>query len=244
MMTMLVATLGLLPAAMSHAIGSDSQRPFASGSGSFEVILDNIKETHHLLALKLGGNFTRENYREFPGMLDALLARGVDPALLDPIMFAPVVPKSGEQLPKDLGACCLSTDEPWLAEAISYLREETLKRGFATIKPQMGICMVELVNELVVNWDGSLYKCPSFMGWPELSVGTLATGIADYSASHNLTLWQNDTCLDCEYLPLCFGGCRLFPLLRNGVIDEVDCRRAFFDAALEGMVLQERRYLT
>lgn len=29
MMTMLVAALGLLPAALSHAIGSDSQRPFA-----------------------------------------------------------------------------------------------------------------------------------------------------------------------------------------------------------------------
>jgi cobalt-zinc-cadmium resistance protein CzcA len=29
MMTMLVATLGLLPAALSHNIGSDSQRPFA-----------------------------------------------------------------------------------------------------------------------------------------------------------------------------------------------------------------------
>jgi cobalt-zinc-cadmium resistance protein CzcA len=29
MMTMIVATLGLLPAALSHAIGSDSQRPFA-----------------------------------------------------------------------------------------------------------------------------------------------------------------------------------------------------------------------
>src|SRR6201999_1273242 len=29
MITMLVATLGLLPAAMSHAIGSDTQRPFA-----------------------------------------------------------------------------------------------------------------------------------------------------------------------------------------------------------------------
>ena len=28
-MTMLVATLGLLPAALSHEIGSDSQRPFA-----------------------------------------------------------------------------------------------------------------------------------------------------------------------------------------------------------------------
>ena len=29
MMTMLVASLGLIPAAMSHGIGSDSQRPFA-----------------------------------------------------------------------------------------------------------------------------------------------------------------------------------------------------------------------
>jgi heavy metal efflux system protein len=29
MMTMLVATFGLLPAALSHGIGSDSQRPFA-----------------------------------------------------------------------------------------------------------------------------------------------------------------------------------------------------------------------
>ena len=29
MMTMLVATLGLMPAAFSHGIGSDSQRPFA-----------------------------------------------------------------------------------------------------------------------------------------------------------------------------------------------------------------------
>ena len=28
-MTMLVATLGLVPAATSHGIGSDSQRPFA-----------------------------------------------------------------------------------------------------------------------------------------------------------------------------------------------------------------------
>ena len=28
-MTMVVATLGLLPASLSHGIGSDSQRPFA-----------------------------------------------------------------------------------------------------------------------------------------------------------------------------------------------------------------------
>lgn len=220
----------------------DTQRPFASGSGSFQTILDNIVEVQDIVRLKLGGNFTRANYRQFPRMLDALLEAGIDPALLDPIMFAFVVPKSGEPLPKDLGSCCVSASEPWLAEATLFLREETLKRGFSSNKPVMGVCMVELDNELVVNWDGSLYKCASFMGWPELSIGSLKEGIKDYRASHNLTLWHTDRCLDCAYLPLCFGGCRLFPLLRNGVIDEVDCRAGFFDTALEQMILQDRRY--
>jgi len=42
LMTMLVATLGLLPAAMSHDIGSDSQRPFAIvivGGLTFELLI-------------------------------------------------------------------------------------------------------------------------------------------------------------------------------------------------------------
>jgi heavy metal efflux system protein len=42
LMTMLVATLGLLPAAMSHDIGSDSQRPFAIvivGGLTFELLV-------------------------------------------------------------------------------------------------------------------------------------------------------------------------------------------------------------
>ena len=45
MMTMLVATLGLLPAAMSHDIGSDSQRPFAIvivGGLIFELVISVI----------------------------------------------------------------------------------------------------------------------------------------------------------------------------------------------------------
>ena len=106
----------------------------------------------------------------------------------------------------------------------------------------MAACMVEFANDLVVNYDGTLYKCPAFMGWPELAVGTLADGIGDYRDSHNLNLWRNDDCLDCAYLPLCFGGCRLIPLLKNGIIDEVDCRKAFYDAALEQMVLQGQQH--
>jgi uncharacterized protein len=213
------------------------QRPFVSGQGSFKTIVDNLKAVHELIILKPGGNYTRENYREFPAMLDALLEAGIDPAKVGPVQFGPVHPKSGAGA--DFHTTCAMVDEPWLIEANLFLREETLARGFAVDKPHMGICMIELANTLVVNWDGSLYKCPPLMGWPEFSVGTLAEGINDYRESHNLDIWKNDECLECAYLPLCFGGCRFYRKLKTGSLDGVDCRRAIWDASLERIVLQD-----
>ena len=218
----------------------NQQRPFVSGHGSFKTILENLHSVYDLITLKPGGNCTRENFHQFPAMLDALLDADIDPAKLGAVQFAPIHPKSGSQ--STHGSVCSFGSEPWLIEANLFLREETLRRGFAVEKPQMGICMIELTNTLVVNHDGTLYKCPPLMGWPELAIGTLATGIKDYSQSHKLDVWKNEECLDCAYLPLCFGGCRFFRKLKTGTIDGVDCRKAMFDASLEQMVRQDLKY--
>jgi uncharacterized protein len=217
----------------------DLQRPFVSGKGSFDVILSNLKEVYDLVTLKPGGNFNRDNYREFPAMLDAMGEAGIDPGKVGAVQFGAIHPKTGGHDP--LGSNCFANDEPWIVDALLYLREQTVARGFKTDPVAMGVCMVELDATLVVNWDGSLYKCPAFLGWPELAVGTLADGIGDYSESHNLTLWHNDECLDCAYLPLCFGGCRLVPKLNHGIIDQVNCRRNYYDQALEKLVMQDLR---
>ncbi|MDD2539718.1 MAG: geopeptide radical SAM maturase [Desulfuromonadaceae bacterium] len=212
------------------------QRPFVSGHGSFTTIVDNIRSVYELITIKPGGNFTRGNYRKFPEMLDALLMAGIDPKKIGPIQFAPIHPKSGGHAPHS--SSCAIGNEPWLIEANLFLREETLRRGFAVDKPHMGVCMIELTNNIVVNYDGSLYKCPALMGWPEFAVGTLVDGIIDYRESHKLDIWKNDECLECAYLPLCFGGCRFFRKLETGAIDGVDCRRAMLDASLETIVRQ------
>jgi uncharacterized protein len=217
----------------------DQQRPFVSGKGSFAAIIANIKATWDLLDLQLGGNFSRDNYREFPRLLDTLIAEGITPEMVGMIQFAPITPRSGIRVGEESASGCVSGSEPWATEAAIFLREETLKRGFTSFKPTMAVCMIEFDHDIVVNYDGSLYKCAAFMGWPELSVGTLEGGIKDYSVSHNLAVWHNDECLDCAYLPLCFGGCRLNPLLKNGSINEVDCRREFYDVALEQFILQD-----
>lgn len=220
----------------------NQSRPYVSGRGSYDAILCNILDIYDIVPLQLGGNFTRDNYRDFPRMLDDLLARGIVPSRVSTVLFAPVVPKSGERVVADFNTGCACSYEPWLMEAGIYLREETLKRGFSAPKTKLSACMVELENELVINYDGSFYKCPAFMAYPELRVGSLAEGIGDYRESHNMDLWKTEECLGCAYLPLCFGGCRLMTLLRNGAINVVDCRRDYFDTVLESVVRQDLAY--
>ena len=218
----------------------DQQRPFVSGCGSFDTILANIKATWDLLVLQVGGNYTRHNYRQFPELLDMLLEESITPEMLEKVVFTPVTPRSdGSVASGDLSAVCACSDEPWMIEASMFLREEILRRGFTTLKFKPSACMIEFENDLVVGYDGGLYKCPAFMGDEKLRIGSLVEGAEKYGSSHNLDNWKCDECLDCSYLPLCFGGCRFLRRLRTGTIDGVDCRRTYFDAALEEIIVQD-----
>ena len=217
----------------------DQQRPFVSGKGSFATILANLREIYELVPIDLGGNYSRANYHRFPELLDLLLAEGFLPCKFKAIGFSPVMPKADGSVAGDLGSACACTDEPWVIKAGLFLREEAMKRGFPVPKLKPSACMIEFKNDLVVGYDGGIFKCPVFMGQEELRVGSLAEGVGDYSQSHNLDLWKNDECLDCAYLPLCFGGCRFFRRLQTGAMDGVDCRRAMLDASLETIVRQD-----
>ncbi|NVO00359.1 MAG: geopeptide radical SAM maturase [Geobacteraceae bacterium] len=217
------------------------QRPFVSGKGSFDLVVANLKAVYELVAVQIGANFSAENWREFPKMLDHLLAAGVKPQMLDVVHFSPIMPKSGAEVGGNHGGHCMNSTEPWLMEAVLSLREEAIRRGFPVAKVKSSACVVDFDNDFVVNYDGTFYKCPIFMGYPELSVGTIETGIIDYSNSHALDRWKCDDCLDCPYLPICYGGCRFFAMQRGGTVADLDCRREYFDAMLEKLILQEQR---
>jgi uncharacterized protein len=215
------------------------QRPFVSGKGSFELIIKNLKEVCGLVKVQVGGNFTRDNYHRFPELLDILAGEGITPEMLYMVQFSPIIPTAGEAGLTDAAMGCACTSEPWLIEASLLLREEILKRGWNTPKPKLSGCMIEFDNDLIVAWDGSLYKCPAFMGWPDLRIGSLADGIGDFRQSHNMDVWKCEECLECAYLPLCFGGCRFLQRLRTGAIDGIDCRKEYLDKALERIVRQD-----
>jgi uncharacterized protein len=214
-------------------------RPFADGTGSFELITDNISDVCKEIDITINGNFSRANYLQFPQLFAQLTGKGISPDNVKCVKFNPVVQERKGIVSADFSGGCRSINETWLFEAGRHLRQETINKGFPVCEVAPAICMVEKKNIYTVNYDGGIYKCPGLIGQPEFKVGDVVNGVDDYSASHGLDNWKNEKCLDCVYLPLCFGGCRYMSLLGGGDITGLDCRKPYYDACLEGLVRQD-----
>jgi len=219
----------------------DSLRPYRDGGGrgSYDRIVRNLREVAPVLPVQVGSNFTAATWRELPRLLDDLAAAGLGPDVVPDVRFDPVLQEREGVVPPEFHAGCLSTNEPWLAAATVALRAELLRRGYRPRRMTPSPCMIDLPHQFVIAVDGSLYKCPGFLGRPGFSVGDLARGAGDHRRTYRTDIWKNEECLECAYLPLCFGGCRYQRLLREGDLGGVDCRRPFLEAALEHFVLQD-----
>ena len=216
-------------------------RPFKNGSPSFDVILENIRTTCDLTGIEIGGNYLADNYSRFIELLDMLEASGLTPEKILSVKFDPVFQalanSSSAGRKSELG--CKSVNEPWIIKAEQLLRGEILRHGYNTPKPTPLCCMVENPDSMVLGYDGRMYKCPCFIDVDDYSAGHINTGITDYRKRYGLDTWKNPECLHCEYLPLCFGGCRYTTYIQTGKIAGTACRKPYLDAALETAVMQD-----
>jgi uncharacterized protein len=221
----------------------NKNRPFKSGAPSFDILINNIKETWDIIKISLGGNFEKDNFKDFPLLLDYLEKEGLTPEKLGVIKFDPVVKRPERVInPTDYRGGCITLDEPWLLTANELLRDDILRRGYKTLNMGHKLCMIESKNSNVVNYDGSLYKCPGLIGMEEFKTGNIHNGISDYNDTYNPGIWKNEKCTECEYLPLCYGGCRYMTFLRDGNVNDLDCQKEYLDATLETMIKQEIKY--
>lgn len=221
----------------------NKSRPFKSGACSFDTIIQNIKETADLLKIMISGNFQKRNYKEFPKLITYLKKEGLTPDRIYQLKFGAVMdrPKGEMSLP-DYVDGYLSVNEPWVIEAGMFLRERVLESGYNLPKIIPSPCQTEITDAFVVNYDGGIYKCPVLIGNKEFETGTLRDGLTDCNGIYKLGNWKNDECAECEYLPICFGGCRYIRYLREGNIDGPDCKKTYLDAVLETLLKQDIKY--
>jgi len=214
-------------------------RPFKSGRESFDTIVDNLVAVRSMINIGLAGNYTNENYRRFPELLDLLAVRGMRPEDFELVNFNFVMRTNDRFSLQEYRGGCGSVNEPWLVEASLYVRGEVKKRGFTVSEIGPSPCAVEVNNACTVDWNGDLYKCATLIGHEEFRTGDIRQGEKDLSAYHPRHFLKEEECRDCVYLPLCFGGCRYLEYQRSGGMAKVDCMKEYYDRALPDMLMQD-----
>lgn len=214
-------------------------RPFANGKPSFDIVLKNIKESCEFCKVTVLCNYQKENYKEFLKLPEFLFNEGLGPDKIE-IIYSSVTDSTLDQTASGYTKS-FSNTHPWMIDAERSFREELLKFGYKFDDIVPSACMIERKDMFYIHYNGDIYKCPNFLNNPKFIIGNLKEGISDYTESHKLGIWKNERCFNCEYLPLCFGGCRFFSLIRDGHIDNIDCWKEYYDLNLETLVKQDLR---
>jgi uncharacterized protein len=124
----------------------------------------------------------------------------------------------------------------FLDDQMSYLRDETKKRGFATTDGvHMGPCEIHRRHAHTIGPDGDLYACPGFTGDRKMSTGHI-DGRAEAARSaaarrfDQLAAWKE--CQDCAFIPVCAGGCTVASHSELGDMNAPNCHKKSFEAGV------------
>jgi uncharacterized protein len=215
----------------------NQNRPFTNGKPSFDIVLNNIKESSKYCKVTVSCNYQEHNYKEFVKLPQFLNDEGLGPDKID-IIYTSVTDSTLDET-ADGYTRGMTNTLPWMIGAERSFRSELVRLGYRIGDIVPSACMVERKDMFYVHYNGDIYKCPNFLSNPQFIIGNLKDGIKDYSESHKLGIWKNERCFNCEYLPLCFGGCRFFSLIRDGHIDNIDCWKEYYDINLETLVKQD-----
>jgi len=241
-------------------------RPLRGGQGTFDRIIANTKAVADLTRIAIGGNFEVDTADSYPALLDFLAAQEFAPRL-GRVTFKPVirektvVAKGAIPLTvvgaegKPLNGACMSKAGTGVSRAcdscnvadeqMSFLREETKKRGFETADGvHMGPCEIHKGHSHTIGPDGSLFACPGFAGDALQSTGHIDGRHEDHRTQalknfERLAAWE--MCHDCAFIPVCAGGCAVAAHSELGDMHAPNCHKPSFEAGLISLAREAAR---
>lgn len=184
----------------------DTRRILLNGEGTFDKILNNIKETCEIIPIVIRINVDKSNINNIFSLIELLQ----EEKLLNKVGFYLAPVDNSNNTCKN--NTCFTIKDFSKEEILFY--EKCLSLGVNSInipKTTLGICGAISKNSYVIAPTGDLYKCWNEIGRKEYSIGNLKDRL---TANLRLTKWlqydplkEYPECEECKFLPVCFGGC-------------------------------------
>jgi uncharacterized protein len=220
----------------------DRMRVYRDGRGTFDVIFDNVGALARAgCKVFVGGHFFPDQAASFEALLDRFEKTGVA-RLLAGVQFRPMV--DTQQRSK---GTCTGCSEKQETQTLVQLNKSIERRKMtpaahqgATLEGLLGPCELHWKNNYTIDPEGRVYKCPVVAGLPGLEV-TQVSSHAPEKIAPLLELRPWEKCGDCQYLPVCVGGCLGGKFLKTGRRDEVACKKDMFESSFRESVVH--RYL-
>lgn len=210
----------------------DKKRPYVGDKGSFDKLLKNIENAIDRVPVKISFNFDKENYVHFPALLDVLEERGLKEKIVE-IEVNPITGNyEARNVTYQVQQGCLSLTQKGITEIMVLLKRQVQERGFKT-RPAMGVNICEVLqNEgyVIVDPLGAIYRCPALVGRREFQVGTIDNPNFNslYTKMMTMDMWKDEDCYECQFAPMCAGGCRYLTYIRTDNFFKADCEKPFF----------------
>jgi uncharacterized protein len=243
-------------------------RPLRGGQGTFDRIVNNIRQVAHKCRISIGGNFDESSVDSYPALLDFLREQEFADKLAK-VAFKPIIREARAQKPKGyipltavgtsgkpLNGSCMTaagtgtnacSNCSFLDEKISYLREETIARGFPTVDGvHMGPCEIHKRHAHTIGPDGSMYACPGFAGESTTSTGHIDGREEEWrnraaERFERLAAWKE--CNDCAFIPVCAGGCSVASHNELSDMNKPNCHKPSFESSLAALAHHAAREL-
>jgi uncharacterized protein len=201
----------------------DRRRLRKDGSGTYDLIMGNLSYLVDDFTITILSNVDNTNAEAIYRLIDVMYSLGYAGKMK--ILFGPV--SAPLELAKKMRVACPQTVNSDLLSLTLY----AANKGFAAdLRPELKICGMLLLHHLVIDPDGKLYTCPTFLGMDEYQTGSIKNGNTGLHKLADFAL--NEECLECLYVPFCTGGCRYNAHAEQGDIRAIDCQKDMFSYSL------------
>lgn len=182
-------------------------RVHASGEGTYKRVLSGCKfVVDNNMELLVRINLSRLNFRQIDSLLSDLVSNGITQ---DNTIIHVTRAVNHGNLNDAMSSAIFSAEE--FAEAWINILQTTSRYGFnlPTLAPLAYNCPFDLKRTVMIGSDGGIYHCSSSDNRIAdiTETGDEADRTNLYQIVKERRPWEDLTCKECLYLPMCMGGC-------------------------------------